>query len=206
LISGGKLIYDTYHFPQTTAIIVCDYIITGIFIVEFIIKVVHKGMLTGRGCYLEDGWNKLAFVIIVSNIVDAFVEADLSLLKILRVLRPLRMISKHSKVKVIIQSLTESIAGLANVSLLLVLVFLIFSITFVNLLQGKLNYCDMGNGPNYGPYGMGQNLCVSQGYQWRTQEVNFDNVYRGLLSLYIFSTRENWPYYYYTFVDADDQV
>jgi len=58
------------------------------------------------------------------------------------------------------QSLSESIAGLANVSLLLFLVFLIFGIFFVSLLQGKLNYCDMGVGPVYGPYNTPQNVCI----------------------------------------------
>lgn len=67
------------------------------------------------------------------------------------------MIAQHSRTKIIIQSLGESIAGLANISLLVFLVMLVFSILCINLLQGKLNYCDMDKGyTTSGPYNMNQ--------------------------------------------------
>lgn len=101
---------------------------------------------------MEDQWNKLDFIIVISGIIDIFVQADLSVMRMFRVLRPLKLISKNPTVKIIIQSLVESITGLANVTLLLFLVFLVFGIILINLLQGKLEYCDLGHGQNYGPY------------------------------------------------------
>ena len=38
---------------------------------------------------------------------------------------------------------------------------------------------------------------------WATQFINFENIFSSLLSLYVFSTRENWPYYIFTFIDAE---
>ena len=169
LVSCGKLIFDTYDLPQTLGSSIVDYTISILFLLEFLMKIISKGFITGSGCYIEDRENKLDFFIILSTIADLLVQVDLRFLKILRVLRPLRMISRHSKLKVIIQSLGESIAGLANVSLLLFLVFLIFGILFVSLLQGKLNYCDTGGGPAYGPYNITVNNCSQSGGKWRTQ-------------------------------------
>jgi hypothetical protein len=169
LVSCGKLIFDTYDLPQTLGSSIVDYTISILFLLEFLMKIISKGFITGSGCYIEDRENKLDFFIILSTIADLLVQVDLRFLKILRVLRPLRMISRHSKLKVIIQSLGESIAGLANVSLLLFLVFLIFGILFVSLLQGKLNYCDTGEGPAYGPYNITVNNCSQSGGKWRTQ-------------------------------------
>lgn len=187
-VSCGKLIFDTYDFPPTIASQLVDYSVSILFLVEFLLKIVHRGMFTTGG-YFEDAWNKLDFFIILSTLIDLGVSANLSFVKVLRVLRPLRMISKNSKVKIIIQSLGESIPALANVSLLLFLVFLIFTVLFVNFLQGKLDYCDMGKGPTYGPYNISTSDCSAAGGVWRTQDINFDNVYRGLLSMYVMATR-----------------
>ena len=51
---------------------------------------------------------------------------------------------------------------------------------------------------------MGEADCVAGGGVWTTQFINFNNIQNSLLSLYVFSTRENWPYYVYTFIDAGD--
>ena len=40
---------------------------------------------------------------------------------------------------------------------------------------------------------------------WTTQFINFDNILNSLLSLYVFSTRENWPFYVYTFIDSNEE-
>jgi hypothetical protein len=52
-----------------------------------------------------------------------------------------------------------------------------FGILGINLLQGKLNFCNT-SGPNlvpglYGPYNINQTQCESMNGTWATQMVNF---------------------------------
>ena len=45
-----------------------------------------------------------------------------------------------------IQALFQSANGIANVGVVVLLVFVMFGILYMNLLQNKLNYCDIGQG------------------------------------------------------------
>lgn len=103
LVSCGKLIYDSYDFQRTLASTILDHVVSGLFVLEFLLKVVHRGFIAGSGCYIHDGGNRLDFLMVVTSLVDSFLEADLSFIKILRVLRPLRMVSHNSKLKIITQ-------------------------------------------------------------------------------------------------------
>jgi len=49
--------------------------------------------------------------------------------------------------------------GVFHVLVVLLLVFVMFGILFINLLQGKLNYCDQDQGMTYGPYNINQIQC-----------------------------------------------
>ena len=52
-----------------------------------------------------------------------------------------------------------------------------FAILGMNLLQGKLNFCQYNPNQlvtgNYGPYGVNQAACEAQGGAWTTQLINF---------------------------------
>lgn len=79
--------------------------------------------------------------------------------------------------RIMVTSLLESIMGIFNLLIIVLCVFLMFSILAMNLLQDKLNFCNL-NGTqlttgNYGPYGVDQASCIAQGGVWTTQLVNF---------------------------------
>ena len=42
------------------------------------------------------------------------------------------------------------------------------------------------------------------GHEWKIKNVNFENMYNGLISLFILSTMEGWPQIYMDFSDGDD--
>ena len=97
--------------------------------------------------------------------------------------------------------------GIANVLIIIICVFLMFGILGINLLQNKLNYCNPSSElvyGGYGPFNVNQTQCESEGGVWTTQFINFDNIANSYLSLYVFSTREKWPFYAYTFIDATE--
>ena len=40
------------------------------------------------------------------------------------------------------------------------------------------------------------------GYSWKTRNVNFNNIFNGMLTLFILSTIEGWPTYMYELIDG----
>ena len=116
----------------------------------------------------------------------------LSILKLFRTLRPLRIISRNPDMKIIISSLGESMLGIFNVLIIIMCIFLMIGILGINLLGGKLNYCNPTSQldhTNFGPFNVNQTACESNGGVWTTQLINFDNIANSFLSLYVFSTR-----------------
>jgi len=65
--------------------------------------------------------------------------------------------------RIMVNSLIESLIGIFNVLIICLCVFLMFAILGMNLLQGKLNYCNLTGTKlivdNYGPYGIDKANC-----------------------------------------------
>lgn len=178
IISCGKLIFDTYinnddYLLQTISGDI-NTVINVWFFIEFLLKIIALGFAFSPKAYLRDNWNKLDFFIVICSILDFFSTSNnIGIIKVFRALRPLKLISKNLRMKIMIQALFQSANGLANVGVVVLLVFLMFGILFMNLLQNKLDYCDIGKGEIYGPYNMNEIDCLDQGFIWRTRIINF---------------------------------
>jgi hypothetical protein len=90
-------------------LIVLDYIINAIFILEFIIKVISLGFFMDYNSYLKNNWNQLDFIIVCISILEmVFSEANLDFIKtirLLRILRPLKFISHNPNMRIIVNCL-----------------------------------------------------------------------------------------------------
>ena len=166
IISSLKLVVDTYisdGSPLSNIFTKIDIAINLIFVSECVLKIISKGFILGKKAYLANSWSKLDFFIVTTAIIDMTMSGvDLSILKLFRTLRPLRIISRNPDLKIIISSLVESIGGVLNVIVIILSVFLMFGILGINLLQGKLNYCNASpqlKVNNFGPYGVSQSDC-----------------------------------------------
>ena len=75
---------------------VLDAIITGIFCIEAMIKIITMGFIfNGRKSYLLQLWNLLDFSIVMLSLISLFGNSDFSFIKVLRIariLRPLRLL------------------------------------------------------------------------------------------------------------------
>ncbi|XP_021561659.1 voltage-dependent N-type calcium channel subunit alpha-1B-like, partial [Carlito syrichta] len=97
--------------PRNNALKYLDYIFTGVFTFEMVIKMIDLGLLLHPGAYFRDLWNILDFIV-VSGALVAFAFSsfmggskgkDISTIKslrVLRVLRPLKTIKRLPKLKV----------------------------------------------------------------------------------------------------------
>ena len=116
---------------------IVNYIFTGIFILECIIKLLGYGFRP----YFHSSWNKFDFFVVIASLVDlavANVEGfDASFLKsfqiirvlrVLRITRALRLIKSLKGLEQLIQTLSWSLSALANVLLLMLIFFCIFAI------------------------------------------------------------------------------
>ena len=91
-------------------------IISGILVLEAVLKILVMGFVLDKGSYLRDTWNCLDFFIVsfsvLSWILDSVSDINISFLRgfrALRALRPLRMVSKNEGMKVVVDSLLISI-------------------------------------------------------------------------------------------------
>jgi hypothetical protein len=113
---------------------------------EAFLKAMSFGFILDKNSYLREEWSQLDFFIVISSLIDISVDSiNLSVVKILRLLRtlrPLRFISHNRSMKLIVTALLESVGGIVNVVLVLVLIWLMFAILAINLMKGKLNYCN----------------------------------------------------------------
>jgi voltage-dependent calcium channel T type alpha-1I len=87
-------------------------IISIIFIIECVIKVIVMGFYWGNETYLKDSWNILDFTIVMASIINMiisyFSSQDIKFVRAfraLRGLRPLRVVSMNEGIKTIVNSL-----------------------------------------------------------------------------------------------------
>jgi len=211
IVSSIKLALDTYITTSQVTLTdisnTFDQCLNIFFAIEMGFKVISLGFLFDDGSYLRDSWNVLDFIIVITSIIDMASESVnlpfIKILRLLRTLRPLRFVSHNPSMKLIVTALLESVKAIFNVVVVILLVWLMFCILAINIVGDKLGYCDGLPDDEY-YYGINETMCAQEGYTWKNQVVNFDNVVSGMLSLFVMSTLENWPGIMYTFVDAND--
>lgn len=105
------------------------------FLVECISKIIIKGFLWGKYAYLNDGFNRLDFILVSLSIINWIIasqsDEDISFMRsfrALRALKPLRVVSKNEGIKIVVDSLLKSIPSLVNVLFIILLFLGIFGI------------------------------------------------------------------------------
>jgi hypothetical protein len=123
-----------------------DLILTFLFSIEMLIKIIALGFLFGESAYLRSSWNVLDFVVVIISFLSIYTATNSNLtslrsLRALRALRPLRVINRAPGLKLVVNSMLSSIPDVMNVLALCFLFFFIFSIFCVNYFQGMFRSC-----------------------------------------------------------------
>uniref|UniRef100_A0AAY4DP83 Voltage-dependent calcium channel alpha-1 subunit IQ domain-containing protein n=1 Tax=Denticeps clupeoides TaxID=299321 RepID=A0AAY4DP83_9TELE len=194
-----------------------DYVFTGVFTFEMIIKMIDQGLILHDGSYFRDLWNILDFIVVVGALI-AFALTNnkgrdiktIKSLRVLRVLRPLKTIKRLPKLKAVFDCVVTSLKNVFNILIVYKLFMFIFAVIAVQLFKGKFFYCTDGSMDT-------QRDC--QGYyidyerdrkemkkrEWRRHEFHYDNVIWALLTLFTVSTGEGWPQVLQHSVDVTDE-
>ena len=176
--------YDTSDPKYDQALTIVNYIFTGIFIAECLLKLIAYGIIA----YFHSGWNRFDFFVVVASIADLVIQniegidakflksfQIIRVLRVLRVTRVLRLVKSLKGLEKLIQTLTWSIGALANVFLLMLIIFCIFAILG----------CYFYDGITYEKY--------KSKFKYINEFYNLDNFYNSFLLTFRCTTGENWP-------------
>lgn len=170
--------YDGSSISYRNVLENINYIFTAIFIIELILKVIAFGLKN----YLDSNWNKLDLFIVISSIIDLFINLFFNntnsffhvgpqiirIFRVLRVIRIFKIIKKLKGLQKLIEILISALPSLFNLWILYCLVFFIYAILGVFLFQ------DVKTGNFIDEYN------------------HFQNVFAAVFTLFRMVTGENW--------------
>ena len=140
-----------------------NYFIT-IYTIEFLLKIISYGIMSGKKAYLKEFWNFLDFIVVVSSWITLLGQENennhFSTIRNIRLFRPLRSLFLFPKLKLIITMLSYSLKKLFNIFMLMMLLFVFFGSFGINAFSGILSKrCREGYIPKHGewePYSYGE--------------------------------------------------
>ncbi|XP_068600039.1 voltage-dependent R-type calcium channel subunit alpha-1E [Brachionichthys hirsutus] len=198
-----------------------DYVFTGVFTFEMIIKMIDQGLILHDGSYFRDLWNVLDFIVVVgalvafalSNVMGNNKGRDIKTIKslrVLRVLRPLKTIKRLPKLKAVFDCVVTSLKNVFNILIVYKLFMFIFAVIAVQLFKGKFFYCTDSSKDTekdcqgyYIDYGKDKKEMKRR--EWKRHEFHYDNVVWALLTLFTVSTGEGWPQVLQHSVDVTEE-
>ncbi|XP_061380425.1 muscle calcium channel subunit alpha-1 isoform X2 [Danaus plexippus] len=189
-----------------------DMFFTGIFTLELFLKLVTYGLVLHRGAFLRSAFNVLDMLVVcVSLISMSFKSGSISVVKILRVfrvLRPLRAINRAKGLKHVVQCVIVAIKTIGNILLVTSLLQFMFAVMGVQMFKGKFFRCNdiskMTKAECQGTYLVFENRnYVVRDREWKRNDFHFDNVMKGMLTLFTVSTFEGWPGLLYVSIDSN---
>ena len=107
--------------PWNPFVMGMDYVFTAIFTLEFVLKVVAMGF-SGKRSYLDDPWNDLDFVVVVTGLAALSPKmGGVSCIRTFRVLRPLKTVTSVPGLQKLVVGMLRAIPELGSVLVVLVL-------------------------------------------------------------------------------------
>ncbi|XP_060036392.1 sodium channel protein type 11 subunit alpha [Erinaceus europaeus] len=119
-----------------------EYVFTGIYIFEALIKILARGLILDEFSFLRDPWNWLDSLVITTAIISYCpgITVNMSSLRTFRVFRALKAISVISGLKIIVGALLRSVKKLVNVMILTLFCLSIFALVGQQLFMGNLSH------------------------------------------------------------------
>ncbi|XP_037004239.2 sodium channel protein type 11 subunit alpha [Artibeus jamaicensis] len=210
-------------FTSATPATYAEYVFTGIYIFEALIKILARGFILDEFSFLRDPWNWLDSVVIATAFLTytkgPVSGSGLSSLRTFRVLRALKAISVISGLKVIVGALLRSVKKLVDVLVLTLFCLSIFALVGQQLFMGNLNHkCVSKNCSNisdledwcFEEEGSEFKLCslwsggvCSPQFECKNTKTNpdynytnFDNFGWSLLAMFRLMTQDSWEKLY----------
>uniref|UniRef100_A0A8C1XL24 Calcium channel, voltage-dependent, R type, alpha 1E subunit a n=1 Tax=Cyprinus carpio TaxID=7962 RepID=A0A8C1XL24_CYPCA len=193
-----------------------DYVFTGVFTFEMIIKMIEQGLILHDGSYFRDLWNILDFIVVVGALVAFALTSNtgrdiktIKSLRVLRVLRPLKTIKRLPKLKAVFDCVVTSLKNVFNILIVYKLFMFIFAVIAVQLFKGKFYYCTDSSKDTEdeckGYYIDYDKDKKKEKREWKRRDFHYDNIIWALLTLFTVSTGEGWPQVLQHSVDVTEE-
>ncbi|EGD78396.1 voltage-dependent L type calcium channel alpha 1 [Salpingoeca rosetta] len=175
-----------------------DIFFTSVFSLEMALKIVALGFIP----YITDPWNDLDAVVVLASVVSLAISSDdaavVRVLRVFRVLRPLRAIKRAPGLRKVVSCMVVSIKTIGNVFIVTFLLTFIYAIIGVQSFKECFGRCNdpdvMFKSQCNGTFLVEDDagLFSNATRAWSTPYFNFDNVGKGMLTLFTVSTLEGW--------------
>ncbi|XP_052433352.1 voltage-dependent L-type calcium channel subunit alpha-1C isoform X2 [Carassius gibelio] len=191
-----------------------DYVFTGIFTIEIILKMTAYGAFLHKGSFCRNYFNILDLVVVSVSLISSGVQSSainvVKILRVLRVLRPLRAINRAKGLKHVVQCVFVAIRTIGNIVIVTTLLQFMFACIGVQLFKGKFFFCSDSSKQTQsecrGSYILYKDGNVGKPEKahrlWENSEFNFDDVLQGMMALFAVSTFEGWPGLLYRAIDS----
>uniref|UniRef100_A0A8C4QAP7 Voltage-dependent calcium channel alpha-1 subunit IQ domain-containing protein n=1 Tax=Eptatretus burgeri TaxID=7764 RepID=A0A8C4QAP7_EPTBU len=200
--------------PKNKVLAYFDYLFTGVFTFEMVIKIIDLGLVLHQGAYFRDLWNLLDFIVVAGALIAFALQGKkgntIKSLRVLRVLRPLKTIKRLPKLKAVFDCVVSSLKNVWNILVVYMLFMFIFGVVAVQLFKGKFFYCTDKSkefeGDCRGQFLVyDKDVVVVQKREWKRYDFNYDNIFEALMTLFTVSTGEGWSTVLKHSVDATYQ-
>nr|AAK55442.2 Nav1.4a [Sternopygus macrurus] len=139
IILANCILMTIFELPAWCKIV--EYVLTGIYTFETIIKVLSRGFCFGPFTFLRDPWNCLDFMVISMAYITEFVDlGNMSALRTFRVLRALRTITVSPGLRTIVAALIQSVKKMGDVIILTLFALSVFTLVGLQLFMGNLRH------------------------------------------------------------------
>ncbi|XP_067284316.1 voltage-dependent L-type calcium channel subunit alpha-1C isoform X5 [Pseudorasbora parva] len=191
-----------------------DYVFTGIFTIEIILKMTAYGAFLHKGSFCRNYFNILDLVVVSVSLISSGIQSSainvVKILRVLRVLRPLRAINRAKGLKHVVQCVFVAIRTIGNIVIVTSLLQFMFACIGVQLFKGKFFYCTDTSKQTQAEC-RGSYILYKDGNvvkpekaprSWENSDFNFDDVLQGMMALFAVSTFEGWPGLLYRAIDS----
>ena len=140
-INSLLLILETIKETENLSDIT-NYIFTGIFTIEFLMKIISYGFVLDDNSYLRDAWNWLDFIVVITGLLSFFnsINVNLFCLRIFRLIRPMKSMNFFPNIKIFILSLINSLSDMGTLLLITFYFFIILGCLGLTLLSERTHY------------------------------------------------------------------
>ncbi|XP_077996994.1 muscle calcium channel subunit alpha-1-like [Glandiceps talaboti] len=194
-----------------------DYVFTGLFTIEIMLKVVAYGLIFHKGSFCRNTFNLLDMLVVSVSIISYPLSnykgiSAVKILRVLRVLRPLRAINRAKGLKHVVQCVFVAIKTIGNIMLVTFLLQFMFACVGVQLFQGTFFKCTDGSKMTKEEC-QGEYITYRDGDMdhpdakervWSVNDFNFDDVGQAILALFTVATFEGWPKLLYVAIDSNE--
>lgn len=142
-----KTYYKQHGFVVFSWFAILDITIAGLFLLEFLMKIIADGFLFAPNAYLLNAWNDLDFFVLITLIVNVAAnvsnEGDISrAVRAFKALRAIRLINVSDSIKQTFYSiLVKGAPRILDAAIVSISLIVPFAIWGQNLFSGQLFFC-----------------------------------------------------------------